>query len=241
MAAPTVYEFTVLDRPFAALQSDEMKRSFQKWDLTHCQAVAFRFNEPFARINAGDFVAHFFNSPAVQAAIRVVDRGGTPTALHGKVQNVKFKQLGCTAVTLDLFDKFYSADIIREDDQSISKCMDRYLDGGVTVADRLRETLMCGDDCDHCELFTDEEKNEFLYHVLWRIAAGGALCQWEDDFTPYRDAARGIYKDLVGVQKNPLTQELEAVSVVYQVHGLDASVPLFARCGVVRARARVSG
>ena len=36
-------------------------------------------------------------------------------------------------------------DIVREEDQYITKCMDRYLPNGVTVADKLREMFMCGE------------------------------------------------------------------------------------------------
>eukprot|EP01012_Entosiphon_sulcatum_P017775 TRINITY_DN22519_c0_g1_i1.p2 TRINITY_DN22519_c0_g1~~TRINITY_DN22519_c0_g1_i1.p2 ORF type:complete len:101 (+),score=21.20 TRINITY_DN22519_c0_g1_i1:66-368(+) len=69
---------------------------------------------------------------------------------------------------------------------------------------------------------------------MWRLVAGGAMCQWEDSFTLYRETCRGIYKDLVRVQRNPHTEEVEPVSVVLSVKrvegGTGATVPpLFGR------------
>ena len=223
------FQFEVNDAEFPAIHSYEMKQKFIKWDLTRSQVVRFRFDEPFMRMNADEFVSDFFNSPSVQECIMMVDRKGNPNYLKGKVGNCKHTELSCTKASLDMLDKVYERDIVREDDNYIHKCLDIFLDSSVTVADKLREVLMCGDESENYDLFTEEEKNEFLYHVLWRIASGGALCQWEDDFSVYRDTVKDIYKEMIGVQKNQHTNEVECTSVVYEVTGFDANVDLFAR------------
>ncbi|EKF38140.1 hypothetical protein MOQ_001653 [Trypanosoma cruzi marinkellei] len=58
-------------------------------------------------------------------------------------------------------------------------------------------------------IFTEAERSEFLYHILWRlVAGGGSNNQWDDDLGVYLDVARAWYKGLVAiraVQKNETT------------------------------------
>lgn len=50
-------------------------------------------------------------------------------------------------------------------------------------------------------IFTEAERSEFLYHILWRlVAGGGSNNQWEDDLTTYLEAARKWYKNLVAIR-----------------------------------------
>lgn len=135
--------------------------------------------------------------------------------------------------TLQLFDRLVNGEIVRPavdargnevDDaeestapQRVCQMMDVYLPCGVTVSDQLRGLFMLGDESEHAGTFTDEEKQEFLYHVMWRLCAGGALCQWEDDFQKYKDVARLLYKDLVCVGRSEDDGELTILSHVVQV------------------------
>ena len=34
------------------------------------------------------------------------------------------------------------------------------------MSDKLREMFMCGDESENAGLYTDDEKNEFIYHVM---------------------------------------------------------------------------
>ncbi|KAG8344277.1 hypothetical protein TRVL_04896 [Trypanosoma vivax] len=50
------------------------------------------------------------------------------------------------------------------------------------------------------------ERSEFLYHVLWRLVAGGGTNnQWDEEFTVYLEAARMLYKALVSIRAVPGT------------------------------------
>ncbi len=42
----------------------------------------------------------------------------------------------------------------------------------------LRQMLLC-DDSENAELYSDEEKSEFLWRVFEHICLGGACCQFE--------------------------------------------------------------
>ena len=54
-------------------------------------------------------------------------------------------------------------------------------------------------DCDWAEMFTETEKDEFLFRLFCHFVLGGTLCQYEDTVEPYVNAAKRLYKDLVTV------------------------------------------
>ncbi|CBH10744.1 hypothetical protein, conserved [Trypanosoma brucei gambiense DAL972] len=48
------------------------------------------------------------------------------------------------------------------------------------------------------------ERAEFLYHILWRLVAGGGTTnQWDDELTVYLEATRMLYKALVSIRAVP--------------------------------------
>ncbi|CCW72290.1 unnamed protein product, partial [Phytomonas sp. Hart1] len=60
----------------------------------------------------------------------------------------------------------------------------------------------CGDNkfprCTLRTAYTAEDRREFIYHLAWRlVAGGGAMNQFEDDFVVYRDAVRELYRRLI--------------------------------------------
>jgi hypothetical protein len=108
--------------------------------------------------------------------------------------------------------------------------MDVYLPCGITVSDQLRGLFMLGEESEfHGTYYTSEEQKEFLYHVMWRLCAGGALNQWEDNFVTLKDAARSLYKDLVCVGRDEDTDELKVLSHVMLVKEIDGVPQLFPR------------
>jgi len=52
-------------------------------------------------------------------------------------------------------------------------------------------------DSDNYDMFTEEERSEFLFRVFRHLCLGGAVCQFEDTIQPYLDATKAVYKDLV--------------------------------------------
>ena len=223
------WKFTHVPRVYETLDAKETQDLFRKWDLGETQHATFSFDTSFRRGMAEDFLLSFFNSAEVRSIIKVRDETGFNMNL-GKtsVKTIEYDPLECTKVRLDMFDRLYDTGIVRENGH-IQKVMDRFLPAGVTVADELRALFMDEDESEHCGLYNQEEKNEFLYHTLWRLLAGGAMCQYEDDFNVYKTMLRGVYKDLVSVQKNA-HGAIEAVSEVYHVRDT-APLNLFGRPG----------
>ncbi len=80
----------------------------------------------------------------------------------------------------------------------------RYEDefNGVTVADELREMLV-NEDSEHAYVYSDDEKQEFLFQLFRMVAVGGTMMQYEDLAEPYFETAKGIYKDFLTVFRNP--------------------------------------
>jgi len=52
-------------------------------------------------------------------------------------------------------------------------------------------------DSDNYGIFSDEERDEFLFLLFRHLCLGGAVCQYEDTVQPYLDATKALYKDLV--------------------------------------------
>ena len=57
--------------------------------------------------------------------------------------------------------------------------------------------MLLSDESDHFDLYSDTEKQEFLFLLFRHMCLGGATCQYEDNVKPYLDITKLIYKDLV--------------------------------------------
>jgi hypothetical protein len=244
-------------RPFASFTANkEVLDSLEKWGLSPASMLGQHYacDTVFRRGSANEFLLALFNNDSFRANFQVTDgKGGLRNwAPHARVTAVNFVPVKATATSLDMFEKLERANIVRENG-NIARCMDIYLPGGVTVANLLRAVLMlpeveqpddlqCMDD-EH--KFTTDERSEFLYHVMRRVVSGGALCQWDDEMEPYREACRSLYKDMVVVGKRIADGDveepsaaagaagLEVQSVVYQITSATladgSEVPLFPR------------
>ena len=53
------------------------------------------------------------------------------------------------------------------------------------------------EDSDNYEVYSESERQEFLFHLFEHLCLGGSVCQYEDSITPYLDTVKALYKDLV--------------------------------------------
>lgn len=233
-------------KQWASLTDRETTELLTKWGVDPRQGAfafyQFQFDRPFTRSHIHDFLRSLFNSDAFRAEFRLGDgRGGTSTFWGPSVvRQVDYSSLTSTSTNLDLLDDtICNDDIVRKETGRISGMADVYLPGGVTVGDRLRGLFML-DPEEHPQLshpedydaVTPEVRNEFLWHVLWRVVAGGAMNQWDDNFSVYKNVVRDLYRDMISVARDPNTGELAVQSVALQVHaakGSDMDVHLFPR------------
>jgi hypothetical protein len=53
------------------------------------------------------------------------------------------------------------------------------------------------EESEYYELYGEAEREEFLFRIFTHICVGGEVCQFEDIITPYLDASKSLYKELV--------------------------------------------
>jgi hypothetical protein len=254
------------NRLFETIKPDgEYRVLLEKWGLLpDTELLCFRFDQLYHRGMRDDFLKSLFQSDALRGIMRLANGRGelsetfpalpaSSSACAGGA--VKYEELTCGAVSLDMFDRLVDNQVVREpldghsnsdddDDDNNSgenskkparvervvQMMDVYLPCGITVSDQLRGLFMLGEESEfHGAYYTTEEQKEFLYHVMWRLCAGGALNQWEDNFVTLKDAARSLYKDLVCVGRDEDTDELKVLSHVMLVQEIDGVPQLFPR------------
>ena len=78
------------------------------------------------------------------------------------------------------------------------------------------------EDCDNYGIFSEEQRQEFLFQLFKGFSLGGEICQFEYDIDPYLNITKAFYKDLVCVQKNPEGK----VSVLSQIYKFRCKVSL---------------
>ena len=82
------------------------------------------------------------------------------------------------------------------------------------------------EESEHYELYSEEERNEFLFHIFKSMIIGGASNQYEDYADQYFEATKNLYKDLLSVQKNA-SGDIEILSKVFKVNDLGQGGVLF--------------
>lgn len=185
--------------------------------------MSFRFNRRFEEDQTDAFLLDLLNSEEVRAVFNVVGPSRGPLPLSGKVTGVKHEKLMTRQLSMDFFDRVVDEGIVA-DTGYISKRYDEEFDG-VTVSDDLREMLV-NRDSEHEDLFSDEDKQELLFRVFRHLVVGGSMCQFEDNWTPYLEATKTLYKELVTAHRTS-TGSIAVSSVVLSVTGIDCDTPLW--------------
>lgn len=172
-----------------------------------------------ALLNSDEFIKHF---KCGDGHGNGGNKNSVSLSYPAPVSAVKLQVLRAKETTLDMFDRLIAPSrelsgderkkkihprmrdipnqIIR-DNGHVCNMADVFLPCGITVSDQLRGLFMLNEEenPDCYEIFSEEERNEFLWHVMWRLLAGGAVNQYEDEFAPYKDACRDVYKSLISV------------------------------------------
>ena len=106
----------------------------------------------------------------------------------------KIRKEGSRKILVEIFDKFTDKNIVREGGQ-IRKCLDEYYEN-VVISDELRKVLLL-EESENYDIYSDKERNEFIFRLFKHVAIGGEVCQYEDIIQPYIDVTKSIYKDLI--------------------------------------------
>ncbi|KAF1787107.1 Protein of unknown function DUF4498 [Phytophthora cactorum] len=106
-------------------------------------------------------------------------------------------------------------------DGSVRGCIDEDFDG-CNAGDLLTE-MLANPDSDNCDVFSEEDKQEFIFQLFSALViGGGALCQADSRIQAYESATRTLYRALVSVKKSVADangkRDIEITSRVYRVH-----------------------
>ncbi|XP_006820052.1 cilia- and flagella-associated protein 300-like [Saccoglossus kowalevskii] len=203
----------------STLESKDTQDLLMKWDLKgKIKTQYYSYDKHFQSYQKDDFFLDFFQDPTVISTLQVVSSSGSWAPLGMAAEKVSVQSIRCSILSMTFFDRLHSEGILRENDQ-IHKCFDEYCEG-FQISDELRKMLLM-EDSDNYEAYSDEEREEFLFHLFKHICLGGPVCQFEDNAQPYLDTTKSLYKDLISVQKDPESKELKIISQVFLVKAMD--------------------
>lgn len=218
MSTPTFHPVTSTSGFFHDVY---LKQLCKKWDMSLGKTLQFsvyRYIKFYHRAQAQEFVLDFLNDP--QCDFKVLTKSGDWQRVTETVTKVDVETVPCSLIRMDIFDKLLnpSNGIVRDKTGDIIRCMDDQREG-FQVSDRLREMLLAEESENH-ELYSDEEKSQFLWQLFENLCLGGSCCQFEDKIEVYLEAAKKLYKELLTVQKST-SGAIEVASVVYRVKRIE--------------------
>ncbi|XP_051500136.1 cilia- and flagella-associated protein 300 [Apus apus] len=204
---------------FPCLEDRDIRGRLFKWSMQgRITAQAFSFDQQFKPYQKDEFVMAFFNDQNVNSSLKLLSSSGQWTTLGSRVTRIEAAVVPCTQISMSFFDRLYSEGVVRETG-IIVKCYDDYYDD-ILISDELRKVLLL-EDSEHYDLFSQLDREEFLFCLFKHLCIGGALCQFEDVVGPYLETTKALYKDLVSVQKDPETKEISIISTVFRVSAYD--------------------
>ncbi|XP_037231615.1 cilia- and flagella-associated protein 300 [Falco biarmicus] len=213
--APDFVFRSLPQKVFPCLEDRDIGARLLKWSMQgRITAQAFSFDQQFKPYQKDEFFMAFFNDQNVSSSLKLLSASGQWITLGSKVTKIEATVVPCTQISMSFFDRLYSEGVVRETGD-IVKCYDDYYDD-ILISDELRKVLLL-EDSDHYDLFSQSDREEFLFCLFKHLCIGGTLCQFEDVVDPYLQTTKALYKDLVSVQKNPETKEIHIISTVFRV------------------------
>ncbi|KAM7084818.1 cilia- and flagella-associated protein 300 isoform 2-T2 [Molossus nigricans] len=192
------YYFRFLpQKTFQSLSTQETTSRLRQWSmLGRIRAQAFGFDQVFQPYRKDDFVMAFFKDPNVIPNLKLLSDSGQWITLGTEVKKIEALNVPCTQLSMSFFKRLYNEDIVR-DSGHIVKCLDSFCDPFL-ISDELRKVLLV-EDSEKYEIFSQPDREEFLFCLFKHLCLGGALCQYEDVLNPYLETTKLIYKDLVRI------------------------------------------
>ncbi|WAR28838.1 CF300-like protein [Mya arenaria] len=160
-------------KKFSTLEDKDNKELLKKWSMQgNLIAQMYTFDQAFQVYQKEEFVLDLMRDPNVLSTLLVASRDGTPRML---------KSVPCSVLSMTFFDRLYGP-IVRDSGHLI-KCFDEFFED-FTISDELRKMFL-SEESDHCDLYSDTEKEEFLFRLFMHVCLGGQICQYEDTLEPY--------------------------------------------------------
>lgn len=158
------------------------------------RTFTYTFDKQFHLGKKEQFILELFQDDKIISTLEKQGKGGSWSALGVKATKVNVEDVACTQLSVEIFDKLTDKNIVRESGH-IRKCLDEYYEQ-IVISDELRKVLLL-EESDNYEIYSDQERNEFIFRLFKHVAIGGEVCQYEDVIQPYIDVTKSIYKDLI--------------------------------------------
>lgn len=217
----TLPKFTfrhIEDKVFPFIQDKEVQEYFLKWGLKdYLTAQLFVFDQPFQPYEHKTLLNDFMSDPSIYFNLKI-HTSESWTTLGQKAASVNYDFVPCTVLSLEFFDRLKENRLVHESGH-ISKCFDDFFEDFI-ISDELRKMLLI-EESENYELFSESEKEEFLFRLFKHICLGGRICQFEDEINPYFNVIKKMYRDLVSVVKHSETKELKIISCIYKITASD--------------------
>ena len=212
--------FTPLTAPCEDIFSDKNTAEFlDKWGLTHSLFKStFSLDRPFREYQAEKIVRDFFTDPNNS----IYFKSPPGTSINLSIDSFSISPIPCTVNNMEFFDRLYveasldSPGLVRKSGHICGCFEDVFY--GMYIGDELRKMFVC-DESEHLGIFSETEMNEFIYNLLKLVCLGGPINQYEDTLQPYLEVVLQLYRNLISVVRDPVTQQIHTNSLVYSVTG----------------------
>ncbi|XP_066938927.1 cilia- and flagella-associated protein 300-like [Macrobrachium rosenbergii] len=192
------FTFTHLDKKkFVVDEDSTIQALLRKWSLlgrVTCQAYAF--DQPFEEYNLATLIKDFVGSPSVAATL-LVWRRELKEPLGKGSQLEEIEKIPCQLTSMEIFKRLYDTNVLREDGEII-QCFEEYHED-LILNDNLKKVLV-QEEGEFWDVYSEEERNELLFHLFKLVVLGGECCQFEDNFHNYGIVTKALYKDLISPQ-----------------------------------------
>ncbi|GMF13872.1 unnamed protein product [Phytophthora lilii] len=236
--------FKHLPDAIPVLRDFELRQKLLQWNLSDTlQLKRFRVHRRLPSEADEALLAEFFQDDSVHRVLQLPARLGntSPSSLKelarkpesgGGASLLHFQRLRASVTSMAFFEKLQAAGIIARDG-SVRGCIDEDFDG-CTAGDLLTEMLV-NPDSDNCDVFSETDQKEFIFHLFSALViGGGALRQAHSRVQAYESATRALYRALLSVKKSIAgangKRDIEITSRVvdcYRSHGEDCTEHFF--------------
>ncbi|XP_012232310.1 cilia- and flagella-associated protein 300-like [Linepithema humile] len=209
------------EKTYVGINDKNTQEYLCKWGLKENFVIqSFSFNEPFQQYHKYQLADAFFKDDIV--AKTLLSKQGNIWLRQGiRASSVEVKQIPCSVLSMSFFNKLKDPDNgITYNSGTICKRYDIQVEDFL-VSDNLRGMLL-DEESEEYNLYSEDERKEFVFRIFQMLVLGGILCQFEDMLQPYLDITKNIYKDLIRVQKQNNSNDLFVSTLVLEVIAKDS-------------------
>ena len=212
--------FTPLAASSEDIFSDKSTAEFlNKWGLSNSLfKLTFSLDRPFREYQAEKIVRDFFTD----ANNSIYLKSPPGVSINLNMDSFSIAPIACTVTSMEFFERLYveasleSPGLVRKSGKICGCFEDVFY--GMYIGDELRK-MFVSDESDHIGIFSEAEMNEFIYYLLKLVCLGGSINQYEDTLQPYLEVVLQLYRNLISVVKDPVTEQIRTNSLVYSVTG----------------------